>query len=100
MQSGEVLEFYARDIIECLRTLWGDPDFDGNLIVEPERLYADEDTRVRIYHDMNTGKWWWDSQVEILSLFRAKVGLTIILEKSPGYNSKQEHYDCTYHYLV
>jgi len=36
VQSGEVIEFYMCDIIECLRTLWGDPDFDGDLILEPE----------------------------------------------------------------
>ena len=65
VQSGEVLEFYACDIIECLRALWGDPDFEGDLILEPERLYADEDMTIRIYHEMNTGKWWWDTQVGI-----------------------------------
>ena len=63
VQSGEVLEFYSRSIIECLRALWGDPDFADDLIVEPERLYADEDMGIRIYHEMNTGKWWWDTQV-------------------------------------
>ena len=26
-------------------------------------LYADEDMTIRIYHDMNTGRWWWDMQV-------------------------------------
>ncbi|KIJ89870.1 hypothetical protein K443DRAFT_117413 [Laccaria amethystina LaAM-08-1] len=62
MQSGEVVEFYMRDIVECLRALWGDPDFDGDLILEPEQLYADEDMTIRIYHEMNTGKWWWDTQ--------------------------------------
>jgi hypothetical protein len=68
VQSGEVLEFYSRDIIACLRALWGDPDFGDDLILEPERLYADEDMMIRIYHDMNTGKWWWDTQVYIKSL--------------------------------
>ncbi|EDR06040.1 uncharacterized protein LACBIDRAFT_329283 [Laccaria bicolor S238N-H82] len=62
VQSGEVVEFYMRDIIECLRALWGDPDFDGDLILEPERLYADEDMTIRIYHEMNTRKWWWETQ--------------------------------------
>lgn len=65
VQSDEVLEFYSRDIIECLRALWSDPDFADDLIVEPERLYADEDMAIRIYHEMNTGKWWWDMQVSV-----------------------------------
>jgi hypothetical protein len=68
VQSGEALDFYSRDIIECLRALWSDPDFSEDLIFEPERLYADEDMTIRIYHDMNTGKWWWDTQVDIDTL--------------------------------
>jgi len=83
VQSGEVIELYMCDIIECLRALWGDPDFDGDLILEPERLYADEDMTIRIYHEMNTGKWWWDTQVGIL-LFLLLIALTIILEEGPG----------------
>ena len=63
MQSGEAVELYSRDVIECLRALWGDPEFSEDLILEPERLYADEDMTIRIFHDMNTGNWWWDTQV-------------------------------------
>ncbi|KAJ3560355.1 hypothetical protein NP233_g10889 [Leucocoprinus birnbaumii] len=33
---------------------------DANL---PERHYADEDKTVWMYHDMHTGKWWWNTQV-------------------------------------
>ena len=84
MQSGEVVEFYMRDIVECLRALWGDPEFDGDLILEPERLYADEDMTIRIYHEMNTGKWWWDTQVASLSSLLPLILLTIILEEGPG----------------
>ena len=67
--SSHTTEFYTRDIVECLHALWGDPDFDGDLILEPEQLYADEDMTICIYHEMNTGKWWWDTQVEISTLF-------------------------------
>ena len=68
MQSGEVLEYYLRSIIKCIRALWGDPDFVDDLIVEPKQLYADEDMVIRIYHEMNTGKWWWETQVMFPSL--------------------------------
>ena len=64
MQSGEVLEFFSCDIIKCLCALWGDSNFGDDLILEPEQLYADEDKMICIYHDMNTGKWWWDMQVQ------------------------------------
>ena len=65
MQSGEAVELFSRDIIECLRALWGDPEFSKDLIFEPERLYADEDMTIQNFHDMNTGNWWWDTQVGI-----------------------------------
>jgi Plavaka transposase len=63
VQSGEAVELFSRDILECIRALWGDPEFSEDLILEPERLYADEDLTIRIFHDMNTGKWWWETQV-------------------------------------
>jgi hypothetical protein len=69
VQSGEVVELYSRDIIECLRALWGDPEFSEDLILEPERLYADEDMTIRMFHEMNSGKWWWDTQVRINSSY-------------------------------
>ena len=68
MQSGKVLEYYLHNIIECICALWGDPDFADDLIVEPEQLYADEDMVTWIYHEMNTGKWWWETQAMFPSL--------------------------------
>ncbi|KAF8805410.1 hypothetical protein BYT27DRAFT_7224995 [Phlegmacium glaucopus] len=76
VQSGEVLEFYSCNIIECLHALWGDPDFADDLILKPERLYADEDMTICIYHDMNTGRWWWDMQVQAATQSK---NITIVL---------------------
>ena len=100
VQSGEVLEFYACDIIECLCAIWGDPDFEGDLIVEPERLYANQNMSIQIYYEMNTGKWWWDTQVMIALIFFCSSCSRISLEKGPGYNSKQEHHDRPNHHFV
>ena len=69
LKSGEVLEFYACDIIECLHTLWGDADFEGDLILESEQLYTDQNMTVQIYHEMNMGRWWWYTQVMISLTF-------------------------------
>ncbi|PPQ83323.1 hypothetical protein CVT26_015163 [Gymnopilus dilepis] len=77
VMQGEVLEFYARDPIECLEALWSDPDFVNDLIVEPERHYGDKDMTVRIYHDMHTGKWWWEVQKKVQSATRRK-NITIV----------------------
>lgn len=61
--DGEAFEFFSRDIIQCIRALYGDPDFAFDLVFEPERQYADKDETIRMYHDMHTGKWWWNKQV-------------------------------------
>ena len=84
VQSGEAVELYSRDIIECLRALWGDPEFSEDLILEPERLYADEDMTIRIFHDMNTGNWWWDTQVCHFNLYPSDYphGLHFLIRKS------------------
>lgn len=56
-------ETYFRDVLECLRSLFGDPEFVPHLVFLPERHYADSDRTVRLFHDMHTGKWWWATQV-------------------------------------
>ncbi|KAF8958080.1 hypothetical protein BDZ97DRAFT_1906593 [Flammula alnicola] len=56
--QGEAMELYSRDVMECIQALWGDPDFAGELIFQPERHYADDD---------ETGKWWWKTQKEVES---------------------------------
>lgn len=65
MVGGEAFDVYFRDILECIRALYGDPEFAPYLKFCPERHYADEDQTVRLFHDMHTGKWWWDTQVSI-----------------------------------
>ncbi|KAI0337593.1 hypothetical protein BDW22DRAFT_1314079, partial [Trametopsis cervina] len=68
-------DFYFRDILACIKSLFGDPDFAAHLVFLPERHYADADRTVRLYHDMHTGKWWWDTQA---ALEKDKPGGTII----------------------
>ena len=53
----------SREMYWSVSVLWGDADFVFDLILEPERQYADENCTIRLYHDMHTGKWWWKSQV-------------------------------------
>ncbi|KAJ7222751.1 hypothetical protein B0H12DRAFT_1078209 [Mycena haematopus] len=60
--NGEVFYLYSRDILECVRALWGDTSFAPYLFVVPERHYIDKDKTVRMYHNMHTGKWWWSTQ--------------------------------------
>ena len=39
--AGETLQFYYRDIIPCIRTLYGDPEFVRDLVFAPECHYTD-----------------------------------------------------------
>ncbi|KIJ64931.1 hypothetical protein HYDPIDRAFT_28277 [Hydnomerulius pinastri MD-312] len=73
--AGEAYDLYFRDILECVRALYGDPEFAQYLVFRPERHYADEDQTVRLFHDLHTGKWWWNTQKK---LERRSPGATII----------------------
>ncbi len=64
--AGEAFEVFYRDILQCIEALFGDPEFAPILLLVPERHYADSEHTVRVYFDMNTGKWWWSTQVRIV----------------------------------
>ncbi|KAI0083523.1 hypothetical protein BDY19DRAFT_900159 [Irpex rosettiformis] len=68
-------DFYFRDILKCIKALYGDPEFAPHLVFVPERHYADEEHKQRLYHDMHTGDWWWSTQIE---LEKKNPGATII----------------------
>ncbi|KAK7685479.1 hypothetical protein QCA50_011343 [Cerrena zonata] len=63
--DNEPLDLYYRPIIACIQSLFGDAEFARYLIFLPERHYADPDTTVRLWHDMHTGKWWWNTQKDL-----------------------------------
>lgn len=61
--AGEAFDILYRDILECIKDLYGNPDFADFLVFAPERHYTDTDKTVRYFGDMHTGKWWWSTQV-------------------------------------
>ena len=61
--GNRLYDFFFRDILECIRALFADPEFAPYLVFEPELHYSDEKKQTRLYHDMHTGRWWWDTQV-------------------------------------
>ncbi|KAI0819424.1 hypothetical protein BC628DRAFT_1332819 [Trametes gibbosa] len=75
MVAGESFEVYFRDILECIRSLLGDPEFAPLLLLVPEQHYTDESKSARVYFNMNTGKWWWTTQE---ALEKEKPGATVI----------------------
>ncbi|KAG2053928.1 hypothetical protein BDR06DRAFT_982598 [Suillus hirtellus] len=74
--AGEAFDVFYRDIIECIKVLYSDPDFADFLVFAPECHYTDEDQTIRLFHDMHTGQWWWDTQV---TMFRNKSAYPVYL---------------------
>ncbi|KAH8976821.1 hypothetical protein EDB92DRAFT_2012952 [Lactarius akahatsu] len=73
--GGEDLQFHYRDIVPCIRALFGNPEFAHELVFAPERHYTDAERTCRIYSEMHTGDWWWSVQT---SLEARNAGATVI----------------------
>ena len=61
--GGEHLQFHCRNIILCVKALFGNPEFAEDLILAPERHYTDVEQTCQVYNEMHTGDWWWSVQV-------------------------------------
>jgi hypothetical protein len=64
--GDERLEFYSRDALECIRSLYGDPEFAQDLVFAPEQHYTSHEHTSRLYNEMYTCDWWWTVQVHTL----------------------------------
>ena len=49
--------------MECIRSLYGDPEFTQDLVFTPERHYTTHERKSRVYNEMYTCEWWWAVQV-------------------------------------
>lgn len=59
----EELELWKRDPVECVKELISNPAFQSVISYVPERAHTDEARTNRIYDEMWTADWWWDTQV-------------------------------------
>jgi hypothetical protein len=66
MIGGEMVSMYSRNVIECVKALYGSAEFAPHMIHRPERHYDRSNGRDRQYHDMHSGDWWWEMQVGYL----------------------------------
>ncbi|KAI0063046.1 hypothetical protein BV25DRAFT_1802716 [Artomyces pyxidatus] len=73
--DGETYEVYFRDIMECVRSLYSNPEFAQHMAYAPEQHFADDEMKTRMYGKMYTGDWWWQVQAV---LENDKRGATII----------------------
>ncbi|KAF8500501.1 hypothetical protein F5888DRAFT_1793628 [Russula emetica] len=62
VMGGEVFEMYSHNIIDCIKYLFSDPEFTPHLLLAPERHYEDATCTNKMMHEMNTCRWWWDTQ--------------------------------------
>ena len=60
--AGQSYPCFRRDVLECIGALYGDSDFARHMIYAPEQHFRDHEGKQRMYHEMNTGKWWWKMQ--------------------------------------
>ncbi|THU80172.1 hypothetical protein K435DRAFT_823723 [Dendrothele bispora CBS 962.96] len=60
--QGEVFEMYFRDIMECVKALYNEPEFAPYLKFAPEQHFENDSCEEQLFHDMHTGRWWWSTQ--------------------------------------
>ncbi|KAI1785454.1 hypothetical protein LXA43DRAFT_976229 [Ganoderma leucocontextum] len=47
-----------RNVLDAIRSLWGDPALAKYLVYKPRHVFADATKQKRIYSEMCTGNWW------------------------------------------
>jgi hypothetical protein len=63
IMGGEAFEMHSRNVIDCIRQLFGDPEFAPHLHLVPERHFTDASETNQVMHEMNSCRWWWNTQV-------------------------------------
>jgi len=59
----EKLELWRRDPVDCMKELLGNPAFKEFISYTPERVFSDNAGKERIFDEMWTADWWWNTQV-------------------------------------
>ena len=67
--------------------------------MEPERHYADADQTIRVYSEMNTGKWWWCTQVSH-TYSRVQLFQIVILEGTRGPDRENGMYHNPHYHIL
>ncbi|KDR74234.1 hypothetical protein GALMADRAFT_70686, partial [Galerina marginata CBS 339.88] len=65
LMPPERLKLWRRDPVECVKELLGNPALRESMKYAPERHFEDEAGTNRIYDEMWTGDWWWDTQEKL-----------------------------------
>lgn len=84
-----------RDIIESIRSLWGNPELAEHLVYKPSSLFSDESLDHRLFNEMWTGKWWQYIQVSSDAL---AINIFLIKHNFTGQTARRPH-ACATHCL-
>lgn len=57
-ETSEVYDVFYRDVLQCIKALYGDVEFANYLVFKPEQHFSDEACQNQLFHDMHTGLWW------------------------------------------
>ena len=57
------IKYWSRDIIKSIRWLMLQPAYSGNLIFTPQQCFNGDTPPKRLYTEVHTKHWWWESQV-------------------------------------
>jgi hypothetical protein len=55
------IEFYSRNILICAKWLLKQKGYQHDLVYAPEKRFNKEG--FRLYNEMHTANWWWETQV-------------------------------------
>jgi Plavaka transposase len=67
----ENVEVWRRDPVECVKELMGNPAFKNHMSYVAEHVYLDKGGKVRIFDEMWTADWWWNTQVSLSNISKA-----------------------------
>ncbi|KAE9394162.1 hypothetical protein BT96DRAFT_958870 [Gymnopus androsaceus JB14] len=57
-RPDEEFVLHHRNILEVIKSLWGDLSLAKHLVYRPKAIFLDETKKQRSYSEMWTGKWW------------------------------------------
>lgn len=96
--GGEELEFFCRDVLECIRSLYGDPSWAQDMAFVPEQHYTSHMRTSRVYNELYTSDWWWTAQV-CFFISRANDVLMSSISGTLG-GTPTRGYNCTRDYIL
>lgn len=92
--GNEHLQFFCRNTLQCIRSLYGDPDFVQHLMFAPEQHYTNDERKCCVVNEMNTGDWWWSVQVHNITYYERELTLRISLRRPLNHANQAPLFAC------